>query len=224
MRRCLAALGLIALAGHAHAGAQKEEQLADSVRSALHASIADSAPPEPLFTRFEDRLDYLVWLGEMGNRLARKSPDFTFRQELLRSVWYESKRAGLEPSLVLGLMEVESGFRKHAISSVGARGYMQVMPFWSRQIGSGDPRELFDMRVNLRYGCTILRHYLDREGGDLFLALGRYNGSRGRSEYPDAVMGAARRWVFKPSPARTQSVDGATPPALPGSAATRRAG
>ena len=216
LARGVLALSAMLACAAAHAGAQREEQLADSVRSALTASIADHAPPEPVFMRFEDRLNYLVWLGEMGNRMQRRTPDYALRQDLLRSVWYESRRAGLEPSLVLGLMEVESGFRKHAMSPVGARGFMQVMPFWARQIGSGEPRELFDMRVNLRYGCTILRHYLDRESGDLFLALGRYNGSRGRPEYPDAVMGAARRWSLKPAPPKTQSVD-----AAPGRATTR---
>jgi soluble lytic murein transglycosylase-like protein len=120
--------------------------------------------------------------------------DLTTRQELLQTVWYESKRAGLETSLVLGLIQVESAFRKHAISSAGARGYMQVMPFWSRLIGDGDAGKLFHMQTNLRFGCLILRHYLDREGGDLFMALGRYNGSRGRVEYPNSVLAAKRRW------------------------------
>ena len=100
----------------------------------------------------------------------------------------------LEPALVLGLVQVESGFRKYAISSAGARGYMQVMPFWVRQIGDGDARQLFHVQTNLRFGCVILRHYLERERGDLFLALGRYNGSRGRAEYPDAVFACRRQW------------------------------
>mgnify|MGYP006195505169 CR=1 FL=1 len=102
----------------------------------------------------------------------------------------------MEPALVLGLIQVESGFRKHAISSVGARGYMQVMPFWTRVIGDGDAGKLFHMQTNLRFGCVILRHYIDRERGDLFMALGRYNGSRGRSPYPDAVFRAQRNWLF----------------------------
>jgi soluble lytic murein transglycosylase-like protein len=97
---------------------------------------------------------------------------------------------------VLGLIEVESGFRKYAISSAGARGYMQVMPFWARSIGSGDVAGLFHMQTNLRFGCVILRHYLDQEKGDLFLALGRYNGSRGRSEYPNAVLAVRRQWLL----------------------------
>jgi soluble lytic murein transglycosylase-like protein len=100
----------------------------------------------------------------------------------------------LDAALVLGLVQVESNFRKFAISSVGARGYMQVMPFWTRLLGDGDASKLFHMQTNLRFGCVILRHYLDREKGDLFLALGRYNGSRGKAEYPNAVLGAKKKW------------------------------
>ena len=191
---CLLALSLGLAMGRAQAGAQQEERLADSVRTLLASQISDAAPPEPTFTTYEERLAYLNWLGDMGERLKRRQPDFQVRQDFLRSVWYEAKRAGLDPSLVLGLIEVESAFRKHAVSQVGARGYMQVMPFWTRQIGNGEPRTLFDMRANLRYGCTILRHYLDIEKGDLYMALGRYNGSRGRPEYPRAVQTAWKRW------------------------------
>ena len=96
--------------------------------------------------------------------------------------------------MVLGLIQVESGFRKHAISHAGARGYMQIMPFWSRLIGGGEVGRLFNMQTNLCFGCVILRHYLDRERGDLFLALGRYNGSRGKAPYPNAVLGAQKQW------------------------------
>ena len=116
------------------------------------------------------------------------------RVEFLQTVWYESRRAGLDTSLVLGLIQVESAFRKFAISSVGARGYMQIMPFWARLIGDGDPATLFHLQTNIRFGCVILRHYLDREQGDLFMALGRYNGSRGRAAYPNAVLGARQQW------------------------------
>ena len=130
----------------------------------------------------------------MATRLQSRMPDAMVRSEFLQTVWYESRRAGLEPALVLGLIQVESGFRKYAISGAGARGYMQVMPFWTRIIGDGQPAKLFQMQTNLRYGCSILRLYLDLEKGDLFLALGRYNGSRGRGEYPNAVRAAWRRW------------------------------
>lgn len=182
----------------AHAGAQIEEPLADAVRTALSSAILNNAPPVPEFDDFAGRLHYLRWLGTMGDRLRRKVSDWQTRKELLQTIWYESRRAGLDVSLVLGLIQVESNFRKHAVSSAGARGYMQVMPFWVRTIGNGDPSVLFHMQTNLRFGCVILRHYLDRERGDLFMALGRYNGSRGRAPYPDAVFANQRNWTFDP--------------------------
>ena len=190
----LALLGAPFCMREAHAGAQVEEPLADAVRTALAAAVAEAAPPRPRFDSFEDRLAYLRWLGAASERLKRRKAEHHTRVEFLEAVWYESRRAGLETPLVLGLIQVESGFRKYAISSAGARGYMQVMPFWARLIGDGDARRLFHLQTNLRFGCVILRHYLDRERGDLFMALGRYNGSRGRSEYPDLVFGARRAW------------------------------
>jgi len=201
-RLCLSALlgpAVLGLPRVACAGAQLEEPLADSVRSALSASIANSAPPKPVFETMELRLVYLRWLGEMSNRLKKRKAEHLTRVEFLETVWYESKRAGLEPALVLGLIQVESGFRKYAISSVGARGYMQVMPFWARLIGDGDVSRLFHLQTNLRFGCVILRHYLSMEKGDLFLGLGRYNGSRGRAEYPNAVFASRRLWEYKPA-------------------------
>ncbi|MES2887947.1 MAG: lytic transglycosylase domain-containing protein [Pseudomonadota bacterium] len=181
----------------AHAGGQVEEPLADAVRSALSAAIANGAPPKPAFSDIELRLSYLRWLGDMSERLQRRKADHLTRVEFLETVWYESKRAGLDTSLVLGLIQVESAFRKYAISSVGARGYMQVMPFWARLIGDGDVSRLFHTQTNLRFGCVILRHYLDREKGDLYMTLGRYNGSRGRPEYPNLVFGAQRAWAYQ---------------------------
>ena len=197
-RRGLLAASLLSLlpAGRAWAGAQVEEPLADSVRSALSASIRNSAPPRPRFEKIEDRLAYLRWLGTMSDRLRPRKTESQTRIEFLETLWYEATRAGLDPSLVLGLVEVESGFRKYAISVVGARGYMQVMPFWARLIGDGQASRLFHMQTNLRFGCVIMRHYLDREDGNLFMALGRYNGSRGRPEYPNAVLGARRKWLM----------------------------
>ncbi|WP_042427539.1 lytic transglycosylase domain-containing protein [Comamonas granuli] len=196
-RACLAAgAGLFLAPGVARAGGQIEEPLADAVRTALSSAIANSAPPEPHFATTEARLHYLRWLGTMSNRLRRRKADLEVRREFLQTAWYESARAGLDVSLVLGLIQVESAFRKFAVSSVGARGYMQVMPFWSRLIGDGDPGKLFHMQTNLRFGCVILRHYLDRERGDLYLALGRYNGSRGKPAYPNAVFAAQRHWAF----------------------------
>ena len=190
----LASFGWIC-SGRVRAGAQAEEPLADSVRSALSAAIAADAPPRPVFTSIEDRLAYLRWLGATSERLQKRKSDARTRIEFLETLWYEAKRAGLEPALVLGLIQVESGFRKYAISVVGARGYMQIMPFWVRLIGDGDAPKLFHMQTNLRFGCVILRHYLERERGDLFLALGRYNGSRGRAEYPNAVFASRRQWL-----------------------------
>lgn len=190
-------LGLT-LSAAALAGAQLEEPLADKVRGALTAAVADTAPPRPSFESIDDRLAYLRWLGATSQKLRKRKSEHAVRVEFLEAVWYESKRAGLEPALVLGLIQVESAFRKYAISPAGARGYMQVMPFWARIIGNGDPARLFHMQANLRFGCVILRHYLELERGDLFMALGRYNGSRGRAEYPDAVLAARRSWLLGP--------------------------
>lgn len=198
-RRTLIAAALAAPLPRAHAGAQVEEPLADSVRGALAAAVAEAAPPKPAFDKIEERLAYLRWLGASSEKLKRRKTEPQARLEFLEAVWYETRRAGLETALVLGLIQVESGFRKYAISSAGARGYMQVMPFWARLIGDGDDRRLFHMQTNLRFGCTILRHYLDRERGDLFLALGRYNGSRGKAEYPSMVFGARKGWEVKPA-------------------------
>ena len=177
----------------AQAGNQQYEPLAASVQAALHAAVADQAPLDPSFQRSPERAR---WLAEMSNRLARRIPDEAYRSELLRAVHYEATRAGLDPQLVLGLIQVESGFKKYALSTAGARGYMQVMPFWAKLIGN-EESNLFHMRTNLRFGCTILRHYLDIEKGDLFRALGRYNGSLGKAEYPNLVRAAwERNWSY----------------------------
>ena len=183
--------------GDALAGNQKEEALSDSVRLALANAIADARPPRPSFRTEAARSRYQAWLDEMSRRLARRMPDLQTRTEFLETVWYESARAGLDPALVLGLIQVESAYRKYAISIAGARGYMQVMPFWTRVIGDGDRRRLFHMQTNLRYGCAILRMYIDMEAGNLYLALGRYNGSRGKPKYPNAVLAAWKNWEFR---------------------------
>ncbi|MGJ3701492.1 lytic transglycosylase domain-containing protein [Variovorax sp. AFSI2.2] len=201
-RRCLGgavtagALTVLSLPQAARAGAQIEEPLIDSVRTALSSAVHNKAPPVPEFSDTEARLTYLRWLGEMSERLKKKIADWPTRKEFLQTVWYESKRSGLDVSLVLGLVQVESNFRKFAVSSAGARGYMQVMPFWTRVIGDSDPAKLFHMQTNLRFGCVILRHYLDRENGDLYMTLGRYNGSRGKAPYPSAVFANQRLWTF----------------------------
>ena len=159
---------------------------------------ASSTPPVPIFFDDKSRQQYQAWLAEMSARLGKRRSVLNQqeREELLQTVWYEAKRAGLDVSLVLGLITVESNFRKYAISPVGARGFMQIMPFWSRVIGDGEASHLFHMQTNLRFGCVILRHYLDREKGDEYMALGRYNGSRGQPQYPNAVFGAQRNWIF----------------------------
>jgi soluble lytic murein transglycosylase-like protein len=168
----------------AHGGAQIYEPLAESVRGRLSAAIADRSVPE---LAFRDQENGHKWIFEMSRRLERRIADRKQRLELLRTVHFEALRAGLDPQLVLGVIEVESGFRKYAVSRAGARGYMQVMPFWVKTVGNrGD--NLFHLRTNLRYGCVILRHYLDMEKGDYFRALGRYNGSLGSPDYPRAVL------------------------------------
>ena len=197
MRRLIAALCLCS-ASAAFAGAQKYEPLSASVQAALHKAVSDS---RPTVSSFKTPMEAADWLGEMSRRLEKRIPNREYRIDLLRSVHYEATRAGLDPQLVLGLMQVESGFRKYAVSSAGARGYMQVMPFWVKVIGRPDD-SLFDLRTSLRYGCTILRHYLDIEKGDLFRALGRYNGSLGKPEYPNMVRAAwQNQWGYE-KPAR----------------------
>lgn len=188
-------LVLLLVAASASAGAQKYEPLAASVRAALHAAVSDRRPPT---SSFGNPITAVNWLEEMSLRLARRMPNQDGRLEFLRTLHYEATRAGLDPQLVLGLIQVESGFRKYAVSSAGARGYMQVMPFWVKLIGNKDDN-LFHMRMNLRYGCVILRYYMDIEKGDLFRALGRYNGSLGRAEYPEAVRAAwEKQWRYSP--------------------------
>jgi soluble lytic murein transglycosylase-like protein len=190
MRRALAAAALLAALlapAPARAGNQDEEKLSDSVRASLQAAIADRAVPVLLFRSGADNA--YRWLSEMSRRLEQRMPDRKQRTELLKTVQYEATRAGLDPQLVLGVMQVESGFKKYALSGAGARGYMQVMPFWTRIIGERH-HNLFALRTNLRYGCVILRYYLDREGGDYYRALGRYNGSLGKPDYPNLVLAA----------------------------------
>jgi soluble lytic murein transglycosylase-like protein len=178
----------------AQAGTQKEEVLSASVRSMMQRAVSDQASPK---LAFSSQQEAQLWLDEMSQRLAKRIPDANDRFDLLSTVHYEATRAGLDPHMVLGLIEVESGFRKYAISKAGARGYMQVMPFWTSAIGAKE-QDLFHLRTNLRYGCTILRHYLDQEHGDLYRALGRYNGSLGKPEYPNMVKAAWHKHWIRP--------------------------
>jgi len=197
LRRMLggSAAALLLCATAAFAGPQQYEPMSASVKAALHAAISDNAPSQPTY---EKDGEYRRWLNEMSTRLSKRIPDQRYREELLSAIHYEATRAGLDPQMVLGLIHVESMFRKYAVSSSGARGYMQVMPFWLKVIGRPEDN-LFHMRTNLRYGCTILRHYLDIEKGDLFRALGRYNGSLGKAKYPNLVRRAWEgQWGYVP--------------------------
>jgi len=187
------------------AGAQAEGALSASVRAVMQRAVADQAAPK---LAFASRQEAQFWLTEMSDRLEKKIPDADARREFLSTVHYESVRAGLDPHLVLSLIEVESGFNKYAVSRVGARGYMQVMPFWVKAIGTQE-HNLFHLRINLRYGCTILRHYVDMEKGNLYRALGRYNGSLGQAEYPNMVKTAwHKHWT---APVLTRSKENSIP-------------
>ncbi len=189
----------------AHAGAQSEAALSANVRAGLQRAVSDQAAPKLAFSSHHEAE---FWLSEMSVRLKNKIPDDEDRREFLSTVHYEAMRAGVDPHLVLSIIQVESAFNKYAVSSVGARGYMQVMPFWVKSIGTRE-HNLFHLRINLRYGCTILRHYLDMEKGDLYRALGRYNGSLGRAEYPNLVKAAwHKRWT---APVMTRSKDKSSP-------------
>jgi soluble lytic murein transglycosylase-like protein len=188
------------------AGPQREEHLADSVRIAMSSAVADLPPPTPYLPTPQDQAAYGKWFRHTQTLLERKIKDKKgqprlpelsspeLQQAFLQTVWYESRRAALDPTLVMGLVEVESGFRKFAISSAGARGVMQVMPFWTRQLCISDTSALFQWQANMRFGCVILRHYLSLEKGNMHMALGRYNGSRGQQAYPLSVLAAQRHW------------------------------
>jgi soluble lytic murein transglycosylase-like protein len=184
----------VAAPGNLFAGNQAYEPLAASVQAQLHKAISDQGAPP--YLAFATQAEARDWLASMSWKLAGRMRDRVQREEFLVTVHYEAKRAGLDPQLVLGLIQVESNFRKYAVSGAGARGYMQVMPFWVRVIGNSE-HNLFHLRTNLRYGCVILRHYLQIENGDLYRALGRYNGSVGRPEYPTLVERAWQRdWHY----------------------------
>lgn len=194
----LAAL-LLGAVGTVFAGGQLYEPMSASARAYLSKSLADVAVTQVSVLKAPEAQ---AWLSEMSRRLAKRIPDEAERLEFLQTLYYEATRAGLDPELMLGLIQVESAFKKYAVSSVGARGYTQVMPFWVKVIGTPE-HNLFHLRTNLRYGALILRHYIDIEKGDLFRALGRYNGSLGRAEYPTLVVNAwQKNWRYTP-PSRT---------------------
>src|SRR6185503_12752662 len=175
------AAALLTLPLAASGGAQQYEVLSASVRATLARAVNDRASVDT------KDLDTRAWVRAMTKRVISRFPDEDAAREFLALVRYEAMRAGLDPHLVLAVIDVESKFRKYAVSSAGARGLMQVMPFWVKEIGE-PAHNLFHERTNLRYGCTILRHYLDRESGNLVNALGRYNGSLGQADYPNRVL------------------------------------
>lgn len=205
-----ALLAVSTMCTSAYAGEQQYEPLSASVSAVLHQSVADTASPR---LAFSDEDEGRAWLAEMSRRLETRMPDVRGREDFLKTVHYEATRAGLDPQLVLGMIQVESDFRKYALSRAGARGYMQVMPFWVSLIGNEDSHNLFNLRTNLRYGCVILRHYIDIERGDLFRALGRYNGSLGRAQYPKKVLRAwTRNWKLPDDTATVRKAAGTAAP------------
>ena len=189
-RASLLAAALLAASPGCLAGAQQYEVLSASVRATLASAVNDRSTVDT------KDLDTRAWVRAMTARVVKRFPDEEAARQFLYLVRYEAMRAGLDPHLVLAVIDVESHFRKYAVSKAGARGLMQVMPFWVRELG--DPgHNLFHERTNLRYGCTILRHYLDRERGNMANALGRYNGSLGQADYPNRVIRALReRWAL----------------------------
>ena len=176
---------LLVLLGHGAGASSTDPQLRRLLKAAVEADAG-----------FEDRFEAEVWLLDMSRRLEKFVADPETRINLLKQVHYEATRVDIEPELVLAVIEVESRFDEFAISIAGARGLMQVMPFWLDEIGISD-KNLFKIRTNLRMGCTILRYYLDLEPNDLGRALARYNGSLGKTVYPNKVISALRRNWFK---------------------------
>lgn len=159
----------------------------DDMRTTLMKAINSS-------DSFTDRFDAEVWLTDMSGRMGSRVKDHEESLTILKQVHYEASRANLDPELVLALINVESNFDRFAISSAGARGLMQIMPFWLDEIGRPDD-DLFNINTNLRFGCTILNIYLKREKGDMRRALARYNGSVGKNWYPQRVYKALRtKW------------------------------
>lgn len=194
-RQMMLGAGALLLNSTALAGAQREETLSDDVASVMRSSVDNASPPRLVF---ENAIDGQRWLNDMSARLIKFMPDSELaRRRLLIMVQYESRRADLDTQLILGLIQVESRFRQYAVSGVGAKGLMQVMPFWQKYIGH-ENHNLFDVRTNLRYGCTILRHYNNLENGNMHNALARYNGSLGRDKYPNAVFAALEsNWQWR---------------------------
>jgi len=160
----------------------------EALKARLQNAIADTSS-------FDDQFDATVWLTDMALRLERRVEDPDERLEILQYVHQEAQRVNLEPELVLAVIDIESAFDRFAVSSAGARGLMQVMPFWLDELEEPPGTNLFDINTNLRMGCTILRYYLDMEDDDLTRALARYNGSTGKTWYSERVLGRlSARW------------------------------
>ncbi len=200
MYKLIGSILLLSLTTQSQASDQRYALLTASTQTVMQQEISDAAVSN---RNYPDMAANNSWLVAMSPRLERFIHERTEREGFLRTVHYEATRAGLDPQLVLSVIQVESNFNKYAVSSAGARGYMQVMPFWVDTIGSLN-HNLFHLRVNLRYGCMILRHYLNKENGNYFRALGRYNGSLGKTTYPQLVLNKWRsNWHYPTSDAHS---------------------
>lgn len=189
IRKILTYIVIFFINSFSYAGNQQYEELKNETKQLMSQSVSDIAP---IISSFSSKEEEDKWLAKYSKKLEKKIPNFEYRIDLLRSIHYEATRAAIEPELFLGLIMVESGFKKYAISSADARGLTQVMPFWVGLIGDKEKHNLFHTRTNLRFGATILKHYIDIEKGNLFRALGRYNGSLGKAEYPNAIFAAKK--------------------------------
>ena len=167
----------------------REPEISAELLAKLQAAITDESS-------FADRFDAEVWLTDMSTRAKTRVNDQIERLFILKTVHYEANRVGLKPELVLAVIDIESRFDRFAISVVGAQGLMQIMPFWKKELQMPEAN-LFDIRTNIRFGCTILKHYIDKENGNMQKGLARYNGSVGRRKYPDKVFNALSRIWYK---------------------------
>lgn len=200
----LLVIGLIFFNKSGFAGSmQEKELLSPEVQTIMQNNVINPIKPHLVF---KTKKQANAWLNDMSNRLMKFIPDKFLRENYLTIIQYEAVRAGLDPQLVLSLITVESKFNKYAVSNVGARGLMQVMPFWLSQLGL-DKYNLFDVQTNVRFGCAILRYYLQKENGNMFLALGRYNGSRGKFTYPNLVFKTYNQY-WRPYPIITNINNG----------------
>lgn len=214
LRALLALAGVVLVVGggfslwqrwQEHTAAAAEAEVQQAMRESVSTANVLNAPPVPGFKDVESRLAYLRWLGEMSERLKARIPDWPTRKEFMQTIWYESRRAGLDVSLTLGLVDAMSGFKKFYVAESGARGYFAVNPRWTAIIGDGDPAKLFHMQTNMRFGAVVLRNYLDQSNGDLYRALAQYVADSMQvpaddlrvARAVDAIFAAQHRWVFR---------------------------